>query len=197
MGDLRDQLRSYYRDHQLPEDTLARLLGPASSPHHRQRHGRSIAAVLLAAVIGGVIGWFASPQPGPTLVGEITGHHATARAGTIEVRLERHAAINDALPDLDFRVSPSAVEAISRRLPGYGLVGANYCRVQGVQAVQLVYRHADSGALATAYLRPRTGDDLGRLRARLDSLRLQAWTDAEHFHAIVGADTGAGAEPAS
>jgi len=190
MPDLRAQLRNYYRHRRLPESRLQELPGIGAQPARSVRRAVAAAGVLCAFLGGLGLGVALVREAPPTIVAEVTAHHAEAstRTAALDGRFDTAAGLASALPHLGFDVPASALSAVADRLKGYTLLGGNYCEIRGLTAVQLIYRRPEDGTRATAYLQPWSGAAIERLHASQDAARVRAWTHNGRFYAVVRND---------
>ena len=182
-----DQVRAFYRDHELPEDRLAELLERTDAlQRQRRRRWLAVAAAVTVVVLGGLWlrQWTAAEGLAGRVVAEVAMNHRKDLG--VEVSAADYRLLRPALDKLPFDVAPPEAP----RAAGYQLVGGRYCSIQAQLAAQLKIRHRETGGLATLYvteLSPQLASLPGQRRTT-DEVTVELWAQNGLLYALAYAD---------
>jgi hypothetical protein len=183
MKTLDQELRDYYASQSLSADSVEHILATAKivrPPVWRQPTWIAAAAGLMLLLTAVAVLVQRTP-PGITslVAAEVAGNHLKHLEP--EVRAIDFAAIQKALPRLDFSIAPTRPDLLA----GLTVHGGRYCSVQGQLAAQIALRDGE-GNPCTLYVAPLT-DTLARVKPGVvtaDGLQIQLWHDAHRLYVL-------------
>jgi len=168
------KIKSYYRDQQLDETLLHRMLAQQLPPARLSYFRFALAAsILLIAVATGFVQFHRGMDPVDFTAREIAMNHNKHLA--VEVATQDIDMLGQRLDKLDFSLSlPNIINL--RQLV---LLGGRYCSVHGQLAAQLKLKRKPDGEIVTLYItRP-----VSYLRNRLpvsrvvNGVRIRMWSE--------------------
>jgi hypothetical protein len=183
MKTLDQELRDYYSSQSLSADRVEQILAAAKivrPPVWRQPAWMAAAAALVL-LLAAVAFFVQQAPPGitPRVAAEVARNHNKLLEP--EVRAVDFAAIQKALPRLDFSIAPTRPDLLA----GLSVRGGRYCSVQGQLAAQIALRDSE-GKRCTLYVLPLT-DTLARVRPGVmtaGGAKIQLWHDAHRLYVL-------------
>jgi hypothetical protein len=183
MKTLDQELRDYYASQSLSADSVENILASAKMvrpPVWRQPAWIAAAAALALLLSTVAVLVQRMPPEITTLVAvEVAGNHKKHLEP--EVRAANFAAIQKALPRLDFSIAPTRPDLLA----GLTVRGGRYCSVQGELAAQIAMNDS-TGNPCTLYVAPLT-DALARVKPGMttaDGVQIQLWRDAHRLYVL-------------
>jgi hypothetical protein len=183
MKTLDQELRDYYASQSLSADRVEHILAAAKivrPPLWRQPAWIALAAgfmLLLTAVA--VLVQRTPPGITDLVAAEVARNHNKHLEP--EVQAVDFAAIQKALPRLDFSIAPTRPDLLA----GLTVRGGRYCSVQGQLAAQIALRDGE-GSPCTLYVVPLT-DTLARVKPGVvtaSGAQIQLWRDAHRLYVL-------------
>ena len=183
MKTLDQELRDYYASQCLSADRVEHIFAAARivRPPVWRQPGWIAAAAALVLLLSAVAVLVQRTPPGITdlVAAEVAGNHNKRLEP--EVRAADFAAIQKALPRLDFSIAPTRADLLA----GLTVQGGRYCSVQGQLAAQIALRDVE-GNPCTLYVVPFT-DTLARVKPGVvtaGGVQIQLWHDAHRVYVL-------------
>jgi len=183
MKALDQELRDYYASQSLSADSVEHILASAKMvrPPVWRQPAWIAAAAALALLLSAVTVLVPRMPPGITtlVAAEVAGNHKKHLEP--EVRAANFAAIQKALPRLDFSIAPTRPDLLA----GLTVQGGRYCSVQGELAAQIAMSDS-TGKPCTLYVAPLT-EALDRVKPGMTTaggVQIQLWQDAHRLYVL-------------
>lgn len=193
---LKDQLSKYYQEQSLSTDRLQNILTlgetiseKSHTPEKGSRIIRVIQGVGLAAmlVIGLTIG--SSFNLNPPAIAEVTDFIIEDVAQGHRMNLEPEiweSSLNAIQLKMD-RLDSACQKVSSIKIPeGFVVVGARYCQLQSVLAMQVRMINHDTNERITLYVAPRSRrlESIQITERQMDGVHVRVWHDEERVFAV-------------
>ena len=193
---LRQQLREYYSDQSLPTDRVQNILSLAediaAQPQPRN-HGSRVIRVLQATglaamlVVGLMIG--SSLNLNTPAQAEVTDFILEDVAQGHRMNLEPeiwNSSLNDIQLKMD-RLDSSCQSVSSVQIPdGFVVIGARYCLLQSVLAMQVRMINHETNERITLYVAPKSSrlESIQVTERHIDGVHVRVWHDEERVFAV-------------